>query len=353
METLFYDIIFGLRAGARTAASALARRCRRWRRRHPGHLGADMFRRLSTSGRRFGFMGMGLLGAVLILTGCDQVLLLNPKGPIGDSQRLLIVTTFALMLIVVIPVFIMVFWFTRKYRAANTKADYAPKWDYSAGIDWVIWLVPIAIVIVLAYYTWVGTFRLDPYKPIVSARKPLTIEVVSLDWKWLFIYPEQNIAVVNQLVFPAHVPLSFRLTSDTVMSSFFIPQLGSQMYAMAGMQTRLNLMADEPGVYHGHNQEFSGRGYADMHFKAIATSSEEFQAWVAKVRQSPDVLDADRFEQLRKPATGSPVTLFSSVQPELFKRILNQYMGWMGQAAGPMRMPADTQPPASENRKEG
>jgi cytochrome o ubiquinol oxidase subunit II len=303
--------------------------------------------------------------AVTFLGGCSQLLLLDPKGPVGASERLLIITTIALMLIVIIPVFVMAFWFSRKYRATNTTATYAPKWASSTKIDLAIWLVPIAIVIVLAYFSWTRTFRLDPYKPIVSAGEPLTIEVVSLDWKWLFIYPQQDIAVVNQLVFPANVPLSFRLTSDSVMTSFFIPQLGSQMYAMAGMQTRLHLMADEPGVYTGQNQEFSGRGYADMHFKAIATSPEEFQAWVEKVRRSPDRLDADRFRRLRKPTAKDPVTFFSSVQPDLFQRIVSTYMGWMGQTPdpggqgtvdkprGPMHKAVDADRSSPENRKEG
>jgi cytochrome o ubiquinol oxidase subunit 2 len=309
--------------------------------------------------------GLGVLCATAFMTGCHQLPLLDPKGPIGEAQRLLIFTTFALMLIVVVPVFILVFWFSRKYRASNAKASYMPKWAYSAQIDWVIWLVPVAIVIVLAYFSWTGTFRLDPYRQIASEREPLTIEVVSLDWKWLFIYPEQGIAVVNQLVFPVKVPLMFRLTSDSVMTSFFIPQLGSQMYAMAGMQTRLNLMADETGVYTGHNQEFSGRGYADMHFKAIATTPEAFQAWMEKVRQAPDILDADRFAQLRKPTAGSPVTIFSSVEPGLFQRIVSTYTGWKGSKtdpgrkgakgnqSGPMREAADADRPSSENRKEG
>ena len=308
--------------------------------------------------------GLGGLGATALMPGCRHIPLLDPKGPIGEAQRLLILTTFALMLIVVVPVLIMVFWFARKYRASNAKAAYAPKWAYSARIDWVVWLVPLAIVVVLSYFAWTDTFRLDPYKPIASEREPLTIEVVSMDWKWLFIYPEQDIAVINQLVFPAKVPLRFRLTSDSVMTSFFIPQLGSQMYAMAGMQTRLNLMADEPGIYAGHNQEFSGRGYADMHFKAIATTPEEFQAWMAKVRHSPDILDADRFAQLKRPTTSNPVTFFSSVEPGLFKRIMSPYMGWMGPKTEPKRQGAMGNPPApapkptdvdrtaSENRKE-
>jgi len=258
------------------------------------------------------------------------MILLDPKGPIGEAERFLIVSSFALMLIVVLPVFVMVFWFCLRYRASNTKAAYMPKWDYSPKLDWVVWLVPIAIVTVLAYLTWTRTFQLDPYKPIDSHVKPIRIEVVSLDWNWLFIYPDHNIAIVNQVVFPAGVPLSFRLTSDTVMTSFFIPQLGSQMYAMAGMQTRLHLIADESGIYAGQNQEFSGRGYADMRFKAIAVSREQFGTWVREVKQSPDTLDLARYEKLRAPNVGHPMICFSSVQPRLFNHIMGKYTGWMG-----------------------
>jgi cytochrome o ubiquinol oxidase subunit 2 len=274
--------------------------------------------------------GLCALYAAAFLGGCSHTLLLDPKGPIGEAERFLIIMAFVLMLIVVIPVFVMVFWFSLRYRASNTKATYTPKWDYSAKLDWVVWLVPIAIVTVLAYLTWTRTFQLDPYKPIESDVKPVRIEVVSLDWKWLFIYPDYNIASVNQLVFPTNVPLSLRLTSDTVMISFFIPQLGSQMYAMAGMQTRLHLMADEPGTYAGQNQEFSGRGYADMHFKAIAVSRKQFETWLRKAKQSPDKLDQARYEKLREPSIGHPVRCFSRVKPHLFDSIVGRYMGWMG-----------------------
>jgi len=174
--------------------------------------------------------------------------------------------------------------------------------------------------------SWRATFGLDPYKPIASGAKPIHIEVVSLDWKWLFIYPDYNIAVVNQFVFPAKVPLSFRITSDTVLTSFFIPQLGSQIYAMAGRESRLHLMADEPGTYAGHNQQFSGRGYADMHFKAIALSREQFEAWVQNTRRSPDRLDAMRYAQLAKPSVVHPVIHFSSVAPGLFDHIVSQFL---------------------------
>jgi cytochrome o ubiquinol oxidase subunit 2 len=273
----------------------------------------------------FALVALFLICATAFLGGCSSIVLFDPRGPIGDAQRFIILTATALMLIVVIPVFIMFLLFTRRYRASNTEAAYTPKWTYSKKIDLVIWLVPVAIVMALAILAWVETHRLDPYKPIYPSIKPTRIEAVSLDWKWLFIYPDQHIAAVNQLVFPVKVPVSFRITSDTVMTSFFIPQLGSQIYAMAGMQTLLHLMADEPGVYFGQNQQFSGRGFADMNFKAIALSREEFEAWVQKAKQSPDTLDQARFEALRKPSAGYPVTYFSSVKPGLFDSIIRKY----------------------------
>jgi cytochrome o ubiquinol oxidase subunit 2 len=220
----------------------------------------------------------------------------------------------------------MAFWFSLKYRASDTKSTYMPKWSYSAKIDLAMWAVPLAIVTVLSMLAWTYTHTLDPYKPIPSAEKPITIEAISLDWKWLFIYPDHNIATVNQITFPVNVPLSFKVTSDTVMTSFFIPQLGSQIYAMAGMQTRLHLLADQPGTYDGHNQQISGRGYADMHFKANAVSREEFHSWVQKIRQSPEKLDLDRYEKIAKPSFGyHPVTYFSSVEPDLFVYILRKF----------------------------
>lgn len=272
------------------------------------------------------FAGLLFIGAVTFLGGCSTIILFDPKGPIGESERFLIIAAIVLMAIVVIPVFIMAFWFSRKYRVSNTASTYMPKWGNSAKIEFVMWAVPIVIVTVLAILAWTRTHALDPYKPIASAEKPITIEAVSQDWKWLFIYPDQNIATVNEITFPVNVPLSFKLTSDTVMTSFFIPQLGSQIYAMAGMQTRLHLLADQPGTFDGHNQQISGRGYSDMHFKANAVSREEFQAWVEKIRQSPEKLDLDRYEKLAKPSAGyHPVTYFSTVEPDLFVYILRKF----------------------------
>jgi cytochrome o ubiquinol oxidase subunit 2 len=271
------------------------------------------------------FTGLSSLCAAALLGGCTKFVLFDPKGPIGDAERFVILVAIGLMLIVVIPVHVLSVWFTRKYKASNIKATYAPKWSSSATIDLVVWLVPVAIVVALGILAWSETHRLNPYTPIDRGAKPVAIEAVSLDWKWLFIYPDHHIAAVNELVFPAKVPLSFRITSDTVMTSFFIPQLGSQMYAMAGMQTRLHLMANEPGVYDGQNQQFSGRGFSTMHFHAIAVRREEFDGWVEKTKQSPQKLDLARFEELAKPSIGHPVVHFSSVQPDLFDLILSKY----------------------------
>jgi cytochrome o ubiquinol oxidase subunit 2 len=274
----------------------------------------------------FVFVGLLSLCAATFLGGCSSILLFDPKGPIGEAQRFVIIAAIVLMLIVVIPVFIMAFRFARKYSVSNTESTYMPKWGHSAKIEFFMWAIPFAIVALLAILAWTSTHSLDPYKPIPSSYEPINIEVVSLDWKWLFIYPDQKIATVNEITFPVNVPLSFKLTSDTVMTSFFIPQLGSQIYAMAGMQTRLHLLADKPGVYAGHNQQFSGRGYADMHFKANAVSPEEFESWVQKIRQSPEKLDAGRYEKLAKPSVGHhPVTYFSSVEPDLFEYILRKF----------------------------
>jgi len=285
----------------------------------------------------FFFVGLSSLCATTLLGGCSTILLFDPKGPIGEAERFVIIAAIMLMMIVVIPVFIMNFWFPRKYRASNTESTYMPKWSHSPKIEFFMWAVPIVIVTVLAILAWTSTHSLDPYKPIPSAEKPVNIEAVCLDWKWLFIYPDHNIATVNQITFPVKVPVSFKITSDTVMASFFIPQLGSQIYAMAGMQTRLHLLADEPGVYSGHNQQFTGRGYADMHFKANAVSMEEFQSWVEKIRESPEKLDLDRYEKLAKPSDGYyPVTYFSSVKPDLFKYILHKYNPTPGKDHGSM-----------------
>ena len=260
-----------------------------------------------------------------LLSGCHYSVL-DPKGQIAADEKSLIITATLLMLIVVIPVIILTLWFAWKYRESNTSATYTPNWSYSHRIEAIVWGIPCAIILVLGILTWKTTHELDPYRPIESKVKPIEIDVVSLDWKWLFIYPEQHIATVNEIHIPAGTPVNFRITSDTVMNVFFIPQLGSQIYAMAGMQTQVNLIADQPGVYDGLSTNFSGAGFPDMVFKATAGSQEEFDAWVAKVKASPNKLGLDNYADLAKPSTKDPVKYFSNVEPVLFTAVLDKYM---------------------------
>jgi cytochrome o ubiquinol oxidase subunit II len=260
-----------------------------------------------------------------LLSGCHASLL-EPAGRIASDEKSLIITATLLMLIVVIPVIFLTLYFAWKYRASNTSATYMPNWSYSHRIEAVVWAVPIAIILVLGTITWKTTHELDPYKPLESSVKPITIEVVSLDWKWLFIYPDQHIATVNEIQFPAGTPVNFKITSDTVMNVFFIPQLGSQIYAMAGMQTQVNLIADQPGTFDGLSTNFSGAGFPDMKFTATASSPAEFDAWVAKVKASGNKLGLDNYADLAKPSSKDPVKYFATVEPVLFTAVLDKYM---------------------------
>lgn len=253
--------------------------------------------------------------------------LLDPVGQIGVDEKNLIITATLLMLLVVVPVILMTLVFAWKYRASNKNATYAPKWSHSTKIEVVIWTVPILIIIALGVITYKSTHALDPYRPIESDVKPVTIEVVAMDWKWLFIYPDQGIATVNKIVFPANTPVNFRITSDTVMNSFFIPGLGGQIYAMAGMQTKLHLIANKNAELDGISANYSGAGFTGMKFKAIATSQAEFDAWVSEVKASPKQLDTAEYEALTKPSQNNPVELYSSVKPNLFQTIIDKYEG--------------------------
>jgi cytochrome o ubiquinol oxidase subunit 2 len=263
---------------------------------------------------------------VVLLSGCSlaHFPLLNPHGPIGQHEFDLILTAFLIMLIPVLPVIVMTLWFAWRYRATRSETTTPRGWSEHA-VEIVVWTVPIAIVIALGILTWVTTHQLDPYKPIASSAKPVQIEAIALNWKWLFIYPDAHIATINQLVIPTGVPVSFRLTSGTVMASFFIPRLGSQVYAMAGMQTRLHLLADQPGNYTGLNSQFSGAGFPEMHFNVTATSETGYQAWLQQLKQGGSTLDMARFEQLALPTTHNPVLQFASVQPGLFNAVMQRY----------------------------
>jgi cytochrome o ubiquinol oxidase subunit 2 len=272
-----------------------------------------------------------LAGAIALfmaamLSGCSKMALWDPKGQVAADEKSLIIVSTLLMLIVVIPVIVLTLWFAWHYRESNTQATYTPNWSYSHRIEAVCWGVPIAIILVLGTITWRTTHELDPFRPLDSNVRPLEIQVVAMDWKWLFIYPEQHIATVNEIAIPRGVPVNFKITSDTVMNVFFIPRLGSQVYAMAGMQTQVNLIADELGVFEGLSANFSGGGFPDMKFKTNAVSQQEFDAWVAKVKSSPEKLGIDAYKNLAKPTEKHPVQYFASVEPMLFPAVLDKYM---------------------------
>lgn len=260
--------------------------------------------------------------ATPLLSGCHYALL-DPAGPIGKDELGIIYLATGLMLLVVVPVIVMTLAFAWRYRASNRAATYSPDWVHSGKIEAVIWLVPCVIVGILGYVTWTSSHRLDPYRPIASATKPIRVDVASLDWKWLFIYPDLGIASVNELAFPVGTPVRFHLTSSTVMNSFFIPQLGSQIYTMSGMQTKLSLLADRAGTYRGISANFSGDGFSHMDFAARAMSAKDFAAWVKKVRSSHKALTLAAYRKLAKPSENVPVQHYATVAPTLYHDILN------------------------------
>ncbi|MCE0495137.1 ubiquinol oxidase subunit II [Vibrio salinus] len=283
-----------------------------------------------------------LLFTVLMLSGC-KFALLDPKGQVGLEIRELIITAVFLMLIVVVPVILMVFYFSHKYRATNSESqkEYAPDWAHSTKIEVVVWAVPVIIIAILAVITWRSSHYLEPSTPLKSEEKTMTIEVVALNWKWLFIYPDQKIATVNEVAFPKDVPVLFKLTSDDVMNSFFIPRLGSQLYAMPAMVTRLHLVANEAGDYRGIAASYSGEGFSHMKFTAIALPSKDsFEKWVDKVKSSDKTInDFNDYRTLAKPSIDAPVAYFSKVPDNLFNEVVMQYPGGMnhsGEDAGEM-----------------
>ncbi|AKC60409.1 ubiquinol oxidase subunit II [Blochmannia endosymbiont of Camponotus (Colobopsis) obliquus] len=265
---------------------------------------------------------------VIILNGCSNIILMHPKGQIGVEELKLVFTALGMMLIIVIPVIIMTVIFAIKYRISNNQTKYNPNWSDSKKIETTIWSLPIIIITILAIITWKSTHKLDPNKPIESNKQPIIIEVIALDWKWLFIYPKYNIAVINKVVFPNNTPIKFEITSNSVMNAFFIPQLGGQIYAMAGMNSTLNLIANTPGTYKGISSNFSGRGFSNMKFIAIATKNEqEFYQWIQDVKKSNKHINTiSDYEKLALPTENHPVTYFSNVKPNLFNNVINKFM---------------------------
>jgi cytochrome o ubiquinol oxidase subunit 2 len=225
------------------------------------------------------------------------------------------------MLAVIVPVILATLAFAWWFRAGNAKATYRPDWAYSGRLEFIVWSIPALVVLLLGGIGWVSSHDLDPYKPLDSATKPLEVQVVSLDWKWLFIYPDQGVASVNQLVLPTGTPVHFRLTSATVMNSFFVPQLGSQVYTMAGMVTQLSLQADHPGTYYGLSAQFSGDGFSDMGFQTRALPQADFDSWVAAAKAGKP-LDTDAYVALAEESKAVKPETYSAVEPDLFDRIV-------------------------------
>lgn len=270
---------------------------------------------------------IGIAVLTLLCGGCSVIdgPVLDPQGPISLAQRDLLFKAVAIMMIVIIPVFVMAAIFARRYRGTNRKARYTPNFEFYWPLEIVVWGVPAAIIVWLSLHLWHYTYKLDPYSEIDPAVKPLQVQAIAQDWKWLFVYPEQNIAVVNELAMPVNTPVSITITSDTAMNSLVIPALGGQIYAMAGMQTRLNLLADKAGTFWGRNVQYSGRGFADQQFQTHAMPKEAFDAWAEKAKQSGSPLDAAAYAALAKPSEKVPVTYFSGVEPGLFDKIIAKY----------------------------
>jgi cytochrome o ubiquinol oxidase subunit 2 len=250
--------------------------------------------------------------------------ILDPQGPIGAAEKAILIDSLAIMLAIVLPTIVAIFAFAYWFRASNTKARYLPAWEYSGRIELVVWSVPALTVILLGGVAWLGAHHLDPAKPIEGPSEPLTIQAVSLDWKWLFIYPDQKIAALNTLTVPAGVPLQFQLTSASVMNAFFIPQFGSMIYTMNGMATRLNLRADTPGTFQGLSAQFSGDGFADMHFDVHVVTPEQFSKWAQDASNAQQALDARSYQQIARPSMKNPPAIYRLADPDIFASIVTQ-----------------------------
>jgi cytochrome o ubiquinol oxidase subunit 2 len=265
-----------------------------------------------------------MLAAVLAagpLMGCEGVL--DPAGPVGAAQKLILIDSVAIMLAIVIPVVAMIAAFAFWFRSSNSRAFYWPEWEFSGHLELIVWAIPALVVVVLGGVAWFGSRDLDPFNPLPGKGKPVEIQVVALDWKWLFIYPEEGVASVNGPAVPAGVPIHFTITSSGVMNSFFVPRLGSQIYAMAGMATQLWLQADQPGTFNGFSANFSGEGFSDMRFDLKALPADDYAKWIAEAKASGADLDRARYAELVKPSINVSPSAYRSVEPRLFESIVN------------------------------
>jgi cytochrome o ubiquinol oxidase subunit 2 len=273
-----------------------------------------------------------LLAPLALLSACDTVVM-KPSGDIAAQEAHLVVVSTALMLLIIVPVIALIIIFAWRYRKNNTSATYTPDWDHSTKLELVIWGAPLLIIIALGLITWISTHVLDPYRPLqridaqrplAADHKPLVVEVVAMDWKWLFIYPEQGIATVNELVAPVDMPIQFKITASSVMNSFYIPALAGQIYAMPGMETKLHAVINKAGIYDGFSANYSGAGFSHMRFKFHGKDQAGFDAWVKQVKAGATALDRPTYVQLDKPSEKEPVRHYNAVAGDLYDAILNR-----------------------------
>lgn len=270
----------------------------------------------------------GIIGLGVWFLSNHNLAVLNPAGTIADQQKQLIITATLLMAIVVLPVLVMTFAIAWRYRASNTKARYSPELTGNRWAEAIWWLIPLAIIVILAGIVVVTSHSLDPFKPLASTKKPVRVQVISLQWKWLFLYPDLHVASVNYLPVPTDTPLNFQLTSDAPMNSFWIPQLGGQIYTMSGMSTQLHLMATKPGDYKGSSANISGAGFAGMTFMTHATSQADFDSWVKVTASSSKQLTLDSYAELAKPSQNvAPASYaFPAAYDRLYDTVVMKYM---------------------------
>jgi cytochrome o ubiquinol oxidase subunit 2 len=269
---------------------------------------------------------IGIVAASISYIKTSNIAVLEPKGIIGAKEKHLIITSSELMLIVVIPVLILTLVFAWRYREGNLKAKHTPDWEHNSIAEYCWWGVPLVIISILAVITYKSSHELNPFKPLESDKKPVTIQVVALQWKWLFIYPEQGVASVNYVAFPVNTPVNFEVTSDAPMNSFWIPQLGGQIYAMPAMRSKLHLMANEPGSFRGLSSNISGKGFAGMTFTAFAGSDQEFDDWISRAQQSAKKMDIQEYNALVEPSENNPVETYILTDKNLFDEVLMKYM---------------------------
>jgi cytochrome o ubiquinol oxidase subunit 2 len=273
-----------------------------------------------------------LLAGSALVAGCDMVVL-RPSGDVAAQQGHLIVVSTLLMLLIIVPVIVLTLVFAWRYRESNTAARYTPDWDHSVQLELLIWSAPLLIIILLGALTWISTHTLDPFRPLTridasrpvpSGTEPLVVEVVALDWKWLFIYPDLGIAVVNELAAPVDRPIRFKITASSVMNSFYVPALAGQIYAMPSMETKLHAVINQPGEYAGFSANYSGAGFSAMRFKFLGMSAVDFDRWVQKAKAAGTELSRDGYLKLEQPSEREPVQRYRAVARNLFDAVVNR-----------------------------